>query len=110
MMILATEDKMIMMMCECLKYQWPKSSGDLDGTPMMFRPITEGRKEASGRALERGDVHADKRDCNTYSAQVDVCFFTQWFNSMQRISLYNFNWNLIDLKFYFLASSPSLER
>ena len=52
----------------------PKSSGDLDGTPMMFRPITEGRKEASGRALERGDVHADQRDCNTYSAQVDRCF------------------------------------
>ena len=44
---------------------------------MMFRSITEGRKEASGRALERGDVHADQRDCNTYSAQVDVSFFTQ---------------------------------
>ena len=47
---------------------------------MMFRPITEGRKEASGRALERGDVHADQRDSNTYSAQVAVlfvfCFFT----------------------------------
>ena len=42
---------------------------------MMFRPITEGRKEASGRALERGDVHADQRDCNTYSAQVDGCVF-----------------------------------
>ena len=42
--------------------------------PMMFRSITEGRKEASGRALERGDVHADQRDCNTYSAQVDGCF------------------------------------
>ena len=43
--------------------------------PMMFRSITEGRKEASGRALERGDVHADQRDCNTYSPQVDVFFF-----------------------------------
>ena len=46
---------------------------------MMFRPITEGRKEASGRALERGDIHADQRDCNTYSAQVDGCFLCLFF-------------------------------
>ena len=77
---------------------------------MMFRPITEGRKEASGRALERGDVHADQRDCNTYSAQVDGCFVFIHDNSNRGKESKDFNLNLIDLKFYFLASSPSLER